>query len=209
VREEVDKAIVLLFGEAAVAIFIALALLSDSGGNAGELGNSTDSVSVRRTKAMTAAQAQQGPIQIDWKTDGSVSVVGQNRHRFLITMQQAAEACARGHEQLIFAEEFKNVLARVHEWIKLHQASISTAYFAVVERQLVFFISPRSERMDFALSDEISQLEVELYHDFANVRCEVRQIPGHEPEALRTFLDLEQAILLHGNPVAASKSVAP
>lgn len=158
---------------------------------------------------MTIDKTLIGPIQIDWEADGRVDVVGKDRHRFLMTIQQAAEACARAHEQLVFADEFRRILAVVHRWLRDHAGAVDSAFFAVVDRQMTIFIVPRRATMDFALSDEIARLEIDLYHDFTNARCEVRQIPGRDPDSLSTFLDLDQAIQLYGQRETAPSPVAP
>ncbi len=43
---------------------------------------------------MSATDLHAGPIHIDWAEDGTVLVTGHDEHRFLMTMQAAAEACA-------------------------------------------------------------------------------------------------------------------
>jgi hypothetical protein len=156
---------------------------------------------------MPSSQSQTGPIEINWEHDGRVSVVGKDKHRFLITMQQAAEACARGHEQIVFVEELTTLLGRVHAWLQEHSSRVSAAYFAVVERRLVVFVMPAGSHMDLELSDEIAALEVDLFHDFSNVRCEVKQIPGHDPRAIQAFVNLKEAVLLHGRSVSTPVAV--
>lgn len=152
---------------------------------------------------MPAVVIQHGPIQIDWEDDGHVVVLDRDRHRFLMTMQQAADACAAGKMQMVWKEEFDNMLRRIHTWAKDRAGIVAAAYLAVVDRQIVFFIVPTSHSMDFALNDEIAQLEVELVQDFGNCRCEVRQIPGRTVDALSTFLNLDGAVLLYGKSPAA------
>lgn len=154
---------------------------------------------------MAATSLQHGPVQINWGDSGRVMVMDRDKHRFLMTSQQAADACAAGMKQLVWQEEFDRLMLHVHAWSKARQAAAT--YLAVVDRQIVIFVVPRGRTMDFQLSDEIAALEVSLHHDFANCRCEVRQIPGHTLEALSTFLDLEQAFILYGKPPTTSGAV--
>ena len=155
---------------------------------------------------MSIATAQT-PIQLNWDSHGDVVVLARDRERFLLTMQQAAEACARGRQQLVWKEEFDQLLKRVHGWAADRGAMVSSVYVGFLEGQVTFFVVPRGERMDFALSDEIATLEIELYQDFCNCKGEVRQIPGHTLEALASFVDLEQAILVYGDPPAAPEAM--
>jgi hypothetical protein len=157
---------------------------------------------------MTQAQASPGrPIQIDWSTEGKVTVVDQDRHRFAITMQEAAEACSRRNEQIVWADEFNQILSRMHAWTKERSSMVAAAYGALVDREFVFFIVPVGETMNFELSDEIAAAEVGLNHDFANAKVEVRQIPGHDAEALATFLDVDKAILIYGQRCPAPEAM--
>lgn len=140
----------------------------------------------------------------DWKVLGK-SYPRPNRRDLLTGAHKFPSDMVRPGKQLVWQEEFDRMMLHVHAWSKARQ--VAATYLAVVDRQIVIFVVPRGNRMDFELSDEIAALEVSLHHDFSNCRCEVRQIPGHTLEALGTFLDLEQAFILCGKPPTTSSAV--
>jgi hypothetical protein len=158
---------------------------------------------------MPALSAQQKPIVLDWK-DGerTVLVSPADEDRFSLTVQEAAEACRKANTGIIWRNEFDRLLVHLREWLQKHKEIVLAAYGGVVSGKLVFFVIPASERMDFALSDDLAQLELELHQDFHNCECEVRQIPGKTYDALGTFVDLQKAFVLYGNVEATSGTMA-
>lgn len=154
------------------------------------------------------AGSQQGPIQLDWREQGrTVVVCPQDEDRFLMTVQDAAEACRPGQEVLRWRAQLDKLIVYVHEWVKRHVDRVSATYMATADGRLTFFVVPEGTTMDFELSDEIAQLDLEIAHEFDLCKCEVRQIPGRDYAAIATFLDLERAVVLYGNPPTASGTV--
>lgn len=152
---------------------------------------------------------QQKPILLDWKDGGRIVTVSPaDEDRFSLTVQEAAEACRQASVGILWRKDFDRLLVYLRDWLQRDKEMVSAAYGGVAGGQLVFFVVPISDRMDFSLSDELAQLELELHQEFQNCRCEVRQIPGKTYDALGTFVDLEKAIVLYGNMEATSGTVA-
>jgi hypothetical protein len=138
-------------------------------------------------------------IRIEWK-DGNrpVFVSPKDEDRFYTTSQEAAEALRHRDKIAQFQKEIMAILKHLREWMRSHASDVDKCYFGFRSGRQVIFVVPRSAKFDFKLSDELTQLDIELAEKFHLSRCEIMQVPGYSAETLSTFIDPSEAILIYG-----------
>lgn len=148
---------------------------------------------------MAITAAKQKPILLDFREgDRPVVVSPDDQDRFMITCEMAAQTCRQALKMQEWREQFYSLLASVHQWAKSRTGDIDGCYVSPIEGGLAVFVVPRTDRYDFELCDAPTDLDIALSQKYPLCRCDVLQIPGKDPERLRTFLDPQRAILIHG-----------
>ncbi len=139
------------------------------------------------------------PIQLDW-ADGRRAVVvsPRDRDRFMLTCQDAAEACKAGARILQWREAFDAMLPWLRSRIEGLKKQVRACYLGVADRQLVAFVVPRKPIFDFELGETLAGLDRDVNLKFELCPCEVLQIPDTGAETLATFLNIERAITVYG-----------
>lgn len=139
------------------------------------------------------------PIQLKWDA-GTVVITPEDENRFVKESKWAVTACQNQLAAERFVEQFKSeFLARVHEWCQEHDDRVLAAYVALTSQHLQVFVVSRLGRYDFSLSDDVSDLESELFEK--NWPCEIVQIPAGSIESLQTFFDPERSIEVYGDAI--------
>lgn len=148
---------------------------------------------------MAAEARQLEPVRLVWQDGGRMVVVeAKDEDRFVMTCQQAAEACARGNRQIEWQSQFEKILTLVHAWATKAKGRVRACFVSPREGQLAIFAVPASDAFDPDLADMISDLDMEIAKRFELCQCEVLQIPGQTPEALATFLNPSEALQIYG-----------
>jgi len=157
---------------------------------------------------MAASATRQQPIMLDFR-DGNrpVVVAPEDQDRFIMTCEMAAQACRQAMKMQEWREQFYALLGAVHRWAQRNSPRIDACYVSPIEGGLAVFIVPKAQRYDFELSESLTDLDISLASDYPLCRCDVMQIPGADPNRLRTFLDPQKAILIHGQPIRPHSQV--
>jgi hypothetical protein len=94
--------------------------------------------------------------------------------------------------------ETKELLGRLHQWCNEQRDRVQACYLPLpISGQCIkVFVVARGNRFDFALSDSIAALELEL--DDAGWPCDILQIATGAPEELQAFFDPTESIQVCG-----------
>lgn len=153
--------------------------------------------------------AAKEPIRIEWK-DGSrpVFVSAKDEERFFTTSQEAAEALRHRDKIAQFQKEIMAILQHLRKWMYSHATVVDKCYFGFRSGRQVIFVVPKSAKFDFDLSDELTQLDLDLAAKFNLSRCEIMQVPGNSPETLSMFIDPGEVILIYGISARTPRQMA-
>lgn len=141
------------------------------------------------------------PVQLDWN-DGERQVVvsPEDEDRFMMTCQDAAEACRQGREAMQWGNTFRKVLSFIREDLDSSIDRVRSCYVGPADGHLACFVIAKSSSFDFELAEVLADLEREIttaFPEFTYIR--VQQIPqSTDIELLNTFFDPGKTIQIHG-----------
>jgi len=141
-------------------------------------------------------------IRIRAQGDGDRPVVlhPEDDDVFVRTGRQVIEACRLGISIEVWMHEFREMLERVRQWSRTHEARVQACYAAPRGASIGLYFIPRTEGFDFDLADDLAPLNRDLVKSFNIGMIEIHQIPERErdrfisPDAVRTvFPDAQSA----------------
>jgi hypothetical protein len=139
---------------------------------------------------MATTQTRTKSIQLDWKSDGQITVTPENEDRFMLQMKTAVEVLQQSKQAEKFELQFKVLLNMLGEWIKLHKNDVSKAYVTIKDTSLAFVVVRESSRYNSVFEDALTDLEFDIANDadLSNVYVEVIGLPSISTSALNSFL---------------------
>lgn len=146
---------------------------------------------------LSTPAAPAGPIQLHWEGVKAV-VAPADQERFarhgswsglLYPLDLAVE---RFRRQLV--EEF---LPAVRQWCEDHRDKVAACYVPLANNHLKVFVLRKSERYDFTLSDDVTDLEMRLFEMHWPV--EILQIPDGPPSTVEAFFKPAASIEIYAN----------
>lgn len=141
------------------------------------------------------------PLQLNWN-DGERQVVvsPEDEDRFVVTCQDAAEACLQSREVLKWSHTFQKVLSFIRNDLDQSIERVMSCFVGPADGHLACFVIAKSSSFDFELAEVLADLEREIataFPDFTYIR--VQQIPrSTDTEILNTFFDPGKTIQIHG-----------
>ena len=136
------------------------------------------------------AKGRAGITLLDEKSSGKVLVINRHEDRFVMTAQEAVEACHAAHESIRFSNQFGGLLDKLASWIDENRASAHRAQIAVRESDLLFLVTQASETFDSDLMEKVAVLDLEVANDdnFSLIRMNALVIPRATEEAATAFV---------------------
>src|SRR5487761_1237910 len=129
------------------------------------------------------------PIQLTWNGT-KVAVSPEEQDRLVNEVQRTFLASQNGLAFERFLRQFTNeFLPAIHQWCQEHHDRVEACYVPFPNDHVRVFVVRRSNRYDFTLSDDLSDLEMDLFEK--QWPSEIIQVPrGY----LVTFFDPAAAI---------------
>jgi hypothetical protein len=152
---------------------------------------------------MAATQASRKPVRLGYR-DGQVMVTPEDQDIFFISAEKATEACrdAVKDEERIAAFKSKFLLP-LHAWCLKHSALVAACYLPLPAGHLQAYIVTAATHFDFALAEDIAQLERELAS--AGWRVGVSQLPSADERSLATFFSPDGALEVYAKRGSAQE----
>jgi hypothetical protein len=122
--------------------------------------------------------------------DGQV-VVHSGDDKFLLTVQEAVNACGMWNKMAQFQLQMKALMDRLSHWVEERKATVRDAYLTVkTGGGLFFMVVMAHKKYDPALEDELTALDIEVANspDYDLLRMSVLAIPDTPPECVESFL---------------------
>lgn len=138
----------------------------------------------------TETQPKLKLVLLDGAEDGRVRVLPKGGEEYSVTMQQAVDACGMQNDQFRFADQFKELLDALTEWIEPRLKTIKTAHVTTRGRGILFLVMQRAAEFDQQLTDELTALDLKIAHDerFDRIEFEVLAVPAVSKQSLSAFL---------------------
>lgn len=116
-------------------------------------------------------------IQIDAGDDGSqVVFTPQDQDKFVLGCKDAIRCAQVGLGWNAIGDEIRALIEHVHQWFNKH-SGIAKCHVRPVDGRLVVYVVPKKGRFDLELSDQLTDLDLEISQRFQNVFCDVLQSP--------------------------------
>jgi hypothetical protein len=141
-------------------------------------------------------QATAEPIRLDYRVRSGAQVVitPRDEDRFVLSIRDAAEACARGRDMVRFEQRLRQVvLPRLAQWLRKHDDEISAAYLTVRDGGMLFVVVRKAARYDADFADALTDLDTEMAAEPQAdlVPLEVLALPNVTREGAESFLNPE------------------
>jgi len=131
-------------------------------------------------------------------------VTPEDQDIFFTSAEKATEAC---RDAVLAGERIAAFKARfllpLHDWCERRADRVAACYLPQPSGHLLAYIVTSSSRFDFALADEIAELERQLAG--AGWRVGVFQLPAAEDRSLGTFFNPNGALEVYARRKPASE----
>ncbi len=140
---------------------------------------------------MARTTARPHAIHIGHTAPNGQVVVHSGDDVFLLTVQEAVNACGAWNKMAEFQLQMKALLDRLSKWIEENKGTVRDAYFSVkTGGGLFFMVVTSSKKFDPDLEDKLTELDIEVANkdEFNLLRLSVLAIPDSPPECVESFL---------------------
>src|SRR5688572_8763935 len=118
-------------------------------------------------------------IQLQWD-GGNVVITPEDEDRFVRESRWAVTACQSALAAERFIDQFKGeFLPRLREWCQQRDQLVRACFVPFPTSHLTVFVITRATRYDFSLSDDLADLDMELFQ--RNWPAEILQLPTAPP----------------------------
>lgn len=132
-------------------------------------------------------------IRLDYFKKGQqVVVTPHDMDRFMLSVQEAATACKVGHQAIRFGKQFEQkLLPRLAGWLRKHERRVRRGLLTTREGRLLFLVVRRQAECDLKLTDDLSDLDMEIAqdHEMSLISLDVLALPDVEDEVAESFID--------------------
>jgi len=148
-------------------------------------------------QTMTPA-ALENVIRLNCNDQGKVVVTAQDQDRFVMTIEQAAAACAEGDKAIRFGKQLENVLLpKLGAWLAGHQAAVRKAFLTQREGRLLFLVIQSTAPYDRQLADDLTALDLDVARDASLdlIPLSVMALPAVDDNAAASFMESGPAMV--------------
>lgn len=131
---------------------------------------------------MTETRTGQEPIHLRECENGESQIVihPEDDDLFVRTGRQVIDACRLDISIELWVQEFRSMVEQVRSWAEERAGQVRCCYCVPRSTRMVLFFCPATAQFDFALADELVELNLALRQDFNVGVVEVQQIPWDE-----------------------------
>ena len=147
---------------------------------------------------MNLQSSEKKPVHLQWDS-GKVVVTPEDQDRFVMEAGRAIASCqgVMAFDRL-WAQFKDDFLPRLHDWCNTHSQQVVACYVLFpVGPDIQVFLVGSSKQFDFALSDEIAALEMNL--EASHWVTDIVQLPNGSPEMLGSFFNPAESLLVYGH----------
>lgn len=135
--------------------------------------------------------AAEKPLQLDYYADegSQVIVTPQDEDRFLLSVQEAAEACRAGNKAILFKRQFGRLLKRLALWLGQYEEGVSRAFVTIRDAGLLFLVVQKTKAYDRDFENALTSLDIEIARDsnLDMVNLSVLALPSTSEDSYQSF----------------------
>lgn len=157
-----------------------------------------------------ATATKQNIIRLNFSGD-RVLVEPENGDRFIMTAEQAVEACksaagragktrrsSRGKDEVILRRFERDFIQPLRAWCESNAGRVSACYVPFPAGHVEVYVVGKSAKYDFDLGSDLSGLELQLFD--RGWRVNVVQLPrADEDDGLRAHFDYDGALEVYAD----------
>ena len=119
-----------------------------------------------------------------------LQVVRLDGDQFILTAQEAIDACSLASNSARFQVQFEELLDHLYPWVEFRKGLISAAFISVSHEGILFLVVQRDVKSDFQMEDELVELDLEIANSecFDLVPFNTLLVPHVGDEVLQSFL---------------------
>ena len=125
--------------------------------------------------------------------DDQVLVSNVNGDRFVLSMQQAVDACGAFSRSMDLSKQIGLLSQKLADWSRKQMGAIRSAHLTIRDSRLSFVVVQKGVEFDEQLSDALTELDFEIADDpeLDLIRLDTIAIPNASPESLAAFIPME------------------
>lgn len=128
--------------------------------------------------------------------DGRVRIVPPDSDIMALSVETAIAACRAFTQQIVFKNQFDQLLMRLAEWIAQHKAKLSAACVTVRDSGLLFLVMLKEPRLDREIEESLTELDLEIANDadYGLISLAVHAIPRSDEATVQSFVSRKMAL---------------
>ncbi|MBW3542975.1 MAG: hypothetical protein KY476_22155 [Planctomycetes bacterium] len=146
-----------------------------------------------------AGRQSTGPVRLIFGSAQKVEVIAEDKHRFYMSVSEAAQACKAFSNAALWADEFKDFLVDLHKWCSDRPERVESCFVTWGEGGLTVYVITKSEDYDFGLDDELHELDLHMAAVYPDCPAEILQIPSGSHDELNSFFSPERSVQAYGD----------
>lgn len=153
-----------------------------------------------RPDDMNSAQQQKRSVVplVEGRHD-DLKVVRLDGDQFVVTAQQAIDACRLAADAMRFRTQFQDLLEVLYSWVEERKKRVSSAYIVASDDGITLLIVQKDVPADFELEDSMVDLDLEVANTsmFDLIPFNTLLVPKVSNEVLQSFLSSSGNIVGH------------
>lgn len=143
------------------------------------------------------------PILLNWdQKDRMVMVEDKDEDRYLLTVEQAIEACGAHNKEnrAIFKRQFEDLQAYLGQWASERKGKIRRAFLTIRDAGLLFLLVTQKKTYDENFESELTKLDLEIANsnDFSEIQMSVQALPLCNEDNYYSFCNPEWTLEYKG-----------
>ncbi len=150
-------------------------------------------------RQMTSAQQKRSVVPLVEGTHDDLKVVRLDGDQFILTAQQAINACSLATDAARFHTQFQELLEMLYGWVEERKARITSAYISIGQDGINLLIVQKELKADFDLENELVDLDLVVANSdaFDLVPFNTLLVPKVNTEVLQSFFSSTGKVIGH------------
>jgi hypothetical protein len=149
---------------------------------------------------MTQTQKQKrSVVPLVEGTHDNLKVVRLDGDQFIVTAQQAIDACSLASDAVRFQTQFQDLLDLLYEWVGQRKSRVSSVYISIGQDGIKLLVVQKDTPADFDLEDELVELDLKVANEeaFDLIPFNTLLVPKVGTKVLQSFLSSSGKVMSH------------
>ena len=148
---------------------------------------------------MNSTQQKRSVVALVEGSHNDLKVVRLDGDQFVVTAQQAIDACSLAADAVRFQVQFKDLLETVYSWVEERKNKISSAFISVGQDGITLLVVQVGLPADFELENQLVELDLLIADNqqMNLVPFNTLLVPKVGDEVLQSFLSSSGSVIGH------------